>query len=225
MDYRAVLFDYDGVIATPSPHDVLVAGTRAGCRAAGIDPSPETVESLVAGVTVADLRAVADRHGVHPGRLWFHRDRHSSRAQRGARRAGWVTPYPDLDGLDALADAGVHLGVVSSNQRQTVRSGLADFGLADRFVTVHARPPTIASLSQKKPAPDYLDRAMAALDVEPSETLFVGDRNGDIRAAHAAGADAFFVRREHRADYALSDDPEYERADLRDLPAIVGVEN
>lgn len=225
MDYRAVLFDYDGVIATPSPHDVLVAGTRAGCRAAGIDPSPETVESLVAGVTVADLRSVARRYDVHPGRLWFHRDRHSSRAQRGARRAGWVTSYADSAVLDSLAAAGVRLGVVSSNQRPTVRTGLAAFGLDDHFETVVARTPTIASLSQKKPAPDYLDRAMATLDVAPSETLFVGDRNGDIGAAHAAGADAYFVRRAHRADYALSDDPEYERSDLRDLPVIVGVEN
>lgn len=224
MGYRAVLFDYDGVLAEPSPHDVLCAGTRAGLRATGIaDPPEQAVEALVSGVSVDRLRAVADWLDRPAGQVWFHRDRHSSIAQRAARRAGRVSAYTDTDVLETLRAAGIHIGVVSSNQRRTVRSGLAAFGLAGLVETVYARPPTLASLEAKKPAPDYLDRAMAALDVEPGETLFVGDRNGDIAAAHAAGTDALFVRRAHRAEYAVSVEPTHERPDLRTLPAIVGV--
>lgn len=223
MGYRAVLFDYDGVIATPAPHDVLRAGTRAGLQATGVtDPPADVIDALVSGVTIDRLRTVADRVDIAPDHLWFHRDVHSSRAQRAARRAGWVTPYPDIDVLDVLAATDIRLGVVSSNQRQTVRSGLVAVGLADRFETVEARPPTLTSLTRKKPAPDYLDRAMATLTVDPSETLFVGDRSDDVAAAHAAGADALFVRRDHRTEYDLDRDPEFERPDLTDLPAIVG---
>ncbi|MAT82770.1 MAG: D-glycero-beta-D-manno-heptose-1,7-bisphosphate 7-phosphatase [Gammaproteobacteria bacterium] len=46
----------------------------------------------------------------------------------------------------------------------------------------------------RKPAPGMLRAAMAALDVSPDETIFVGDAIRDVEAAHAAGCRAALVR-------------------------------
>lgn len=78
---------------------------------------------------------------------------------------------------------------------------------------------TVESLRRKKPEPYYLDRALDELGAETA--LYVGDSEHDVVAAHEAGIEAAFLRREHNATASLSVTPEYELAGLGALPTIV----
>jgi phosphoglycolate phosphatase-like HAD superfamily hydrolase len=44
----------------------------------------------------------------------------------------------------------------------------------------------------------YLERALAGLDA--TDALYVGDKETDLQAAHAAGVDSMLVRRDHNRD-------------------------
>jgi phosphoglycolate phosphatase-like HAD superfamily hydrolase len=112
----------------------------------------------------------------------------------------------------------VPCGVVSNNQRRIVASVLAAHGLQDLFGTIRARDPTLDSLDRKKPAPTYLEAAMADLDIE--RPLYVGDSETDVLAANRAGVDTAFLRREHNADVSLSVDPTYEVTGLDEVVAL-----
>ncbi|MFB6200940.1 MAG: HAD-IA family hydrolase [Halorhabdus sp.] len=73
--------------------------------------------------------------------------------------------------------------------------------------------------SFQKPAPYYLEQALA--DLETTDALYVGDSETDVEAAHAAGIDAAFVRRSHRADAKLAVTPDYEIDGLAALTSIL----
>lgn len=75
----------------------------------------------------------------------------------------------------------------------------------------------MAGVERKEPGTHNLELAMTAIDADPGRTLMVGDSESDLRAAHAAGADSAFLRRDHRADYELSVTPIPELSTLYDL--------
>ncbi|WP_255148901.1 HAD family hydrolase [Halorarius halobius] len=220
MTYDALLFDHDGVLLRVDPgdrerfHDAV----REAFAAVGADPDAEDVRELVYGVSPEQVQAVADRYGVDPEAFWRARDEHCSRVQRRAIDAGEKRLYDDVDALAALDRP---LGVVSTNQQATLEHVVETFG--DRlpaFESVHGRPPTIRSLRRKKPNPHYLERALDALDA--TRALYVGDSPHDVEAAHAAGLDAAFLRREHNADVEPDRSPEYELQGLEEIRTIAG---
>ncbi len=49
------------------------------------------------------------------------------------------------------------------------------------------------------------------------DALYVGDSETDVLAAHNAGLDSIFLRREHSADVTLSVEPTAEMPNLRAL--------
>lgn len=214
--YDAVVFDNDGVLLDLTGMDAHHEGAREALAAAGVeDPKPADVETMSIGVTVPELRDVCDRYDLDPERFWTIRDRVLAGKQRAQMRAGEKGPYDDLHHLERLE---CPLGVVSSNQRATVEFAYDFFDLDRHFETVQARPPTVESLRRKKPSPFYVERALSEMDTD--RALFVGDNESDVRAAHAAGIDAAFIRRPHRRDFDLSVTPDHEvdgLADVREL--------
>ena len=66
----------------------------------------------------------------------------------------------------------------------------------------------------------YLDRALS--DLGTRDALYVGDSGVDVEAATRAGVDSAFVRRDHRADYPLRAEPDYEVPDLAALADLLG---
>lgn len=215
--YEAVIFDNDGVLLDLAGMEPHREGARDALAAVGVDdPTEEDIERISLGVSPADLRAVAERYGIDPAELWRARDRETSARQCDEMRVGRKAPYDDVDRLAAFE---CPRGVVSSNQTATVEFAFEHFGLDGYFETVHGRPPTIESLRLKKPNPYYVEQALTDLGVE--DALFVGDSETDVEAAHAAGIDAAFIRRPHRADHELTVSPEYEVEELADVLAIL----
>lgn len=216
MRYDAVLLDNDGVLTELTDLDVLEAAIRAAFREHGVpDPSAEAVHSLV-GVTPDSLDAVCADHGIDdPASFWATRDRLAADAQRDLVTNGGKALYEDVA---AVRDLDVPRGIVSNNQHETVRRIVEYYGL-DWAETWYGRQPTLRDVARKKPAPHYVERAIADLDAD--RPLLVGDSNADLGAADAAGIDAAFLRRDHRESYALEHEPAYELAGLDDLPAVV----
>jgi len=217
MGYDGLLLDHDGVLVTLGDRESLTAAATAALRDAGVrEPDPATVETLRVSVDREELDAISGRHDLDPETLWAHRDDRVAEALRTEATSGRKAPYDDVTTLE---DIDHPLGIVSNNQTRVVEFVLDHYGLADRFDAVHARSPTPASLARKKPAPTYLEAAMADLDV--AEPLYVGDSESDVVAGHRAGLDVAFLRRDHNADATLDAIPRYEVESLAALDPIL----
>ena len=96
-----------------------------------------------------------------------------------------------LPTLDALADMGLALGVVS-NWDCALPRHLERLGVADRFGVICAS----AAVGHRKPDPGIFAVALSALDVLPADALHVGDQHDeDVVGAHAAGVHALLIDR------------------------------
>lgn len=214
--YDAVLFDKDGVLVGRTRYDALVEAAWRTFDQLGIhDPDSELVESIIVDVTPDDLQTVCEAYDLDPETFWRKRDSLASQIQQHEATSGRKTPYEDVS---VLSEFDVPLGVVSSNQQETVEFILQHFGLDGHFTTMYGREPTVESLTLKKPNAHYLERALADLDAETA--LFIGDNESDVEAADNAGIDSAFIRRPHRLDYELDREPTYVVDDLHDLVSL-----
>jgi phosphoglycolate phosphatase len=94
------------------------------------------------------------------------------------------------DGVaDTLSRLGGRKSTATTKSTATVRTILGMFGLLPHFHHVQGTDGFPA-----KPAPDVVIKSLEALDVKPSEVLFVGDSETDIAAGQAAGVKVCAVR-------------------------------
>ena len=221
MAYDAVVFDNDGVLTHLTDWDLIRGAIRETFAEFGVDPHDEHVEDALRGEPER-LYWLADHHGFDPDRFWARREAHAAAAQRDAMVSGNKPLYDDCAVLPQLrARHDLPLGVVSNNQHETIQHVLEVHGVAELFDTAYGREPTFDGARRKKPDPHYLNRALADLDVEPATTLYVGDSDSDVLAAHNAGVDSAFLRRPHRHGYDLDVEPTHEITSLRELPALL----
>ncbi|MBR9973689.1 HAD family hydrolase [Magnetospirillum sulfuroxidans] len=85
--------------------------------------------------------------------------------------------------LSALEQAGIGMGVVTSKDRMRTNAILAM--LPVDFTTVQ----TPGDKFRGKPAPDHLLLAMAESQIDPADTIYIGDMDSDFEAAQRAGID------------------------------------
>ncbi|MCT9094904.1 HAD-IA family hydrolase [Haloarchaeobius sp. HME9146] len=216
--YDTVLFDNDGVLVDPPAAETQAAAIRDAFAAVGVDsPEQAHVEYLCGGVFPDGLRDIATEYDLDPAELWTAREEYDERSQFAKFRDGTRDTYDDVT---AITDLDQPMGVVSSNHHSTIEFILDHFGLHDVFDTYYGREMTIDSLTRKKPNTHYLDRAMA--DIGGDSALYVGDSDTDVLAAHRAGMDSVFVRREHSRDTELTEAATYEVTDLHGVADIVG---
>ncbi|MFC7080605.1 HAD family hydrolase [Halorussus caseinilyticus] len=215
-DYDAILFDNDGVLVEPPSDDALRGAAERAFREVGVEsPDDDHLAEVLRGVTPESLREVCGVYGVDPDEFWSARDRHASEAQLAEFRDGDRSRYDDVA---AVADLAHDFGVVSSNQHATIEFVVDFCGFTDWFDTYYGREMGVESLEKKKPDPHFLERAMA--DLGADDALYVGDSESDVVAAHRAGLDSAFVRRDHCADVSLSVEPDYEVRDLHEVAEI-----
>jgi len=214
--YDAVLFDNDGVLVAPPARETQAAAIRDAFAELGVTRiDDEHVSALRHGVTVDRLEEIARAYDLDAAELWAARERHDEQSQFDAFRAGDRGLYDDVSALDNVVG---RRGVVSNNHHTTVEFILDFFGLDGAFDTYYGREKTVESLRLKKPNTHYLDRALADLDADSA--LYVGDSASDIVAAHRAGMDPVFVRREHNDDVDHETPPAFEVESLHEVVDI-----
>ncbi len=98
--------------------------------------------------------------------------------------------YPGVrEGLTRLQAAGLRLACVTNKPRAFALGLLAAKGLSGAFLHVFGGD----DVQRKKPHPEALLAACAALGSAPARTLMVGDSSNDAQAARAAGCPVVLV--------------------------------
>jgi putative hydrolase of the HAD superfamily len=107
------------------------------------------------------------------------------------------TTYPEIaETLRKLKKMGIKMGIISTAYEEDIGTILDKSGLSkDSFDIVVG----VNTIGKEKPHPDVFRYALGKLDVEPEETLFVGDHiDCDYRGSRAVGIQALLIDRESR---------------------------
>jgi putative hydrolase of the HAD superfamily len=221
---EAVLFDVDFTLAKPGPDLGPEGYRRLGARL-GLDLDPARYDE-------ARIAAVADlqRHPEldHDEEIWVEFTVRIVEAMGdggpGARAAAveMVKAWEHAHNFELYEDV---LPVLAELRRHRLRIGLVSNTNRDldAFVAHHGLDVDAAVSSGRfgktKPHPSIFEHMLAALDVEPTRAVMVGDSlEDDIEGAAALGMRSFLVDREGRfGDRADRID------DLLALPAALGL--
>ena len=99
--------------------------------------------------------------------------------------------YPDtLSVIETLREKGFRMGIISNIGRESLQTAMDRLGLSGRLEVVISRD----DVEQLKPHPEGLIRAAKTLNVDPAQTIFIGDSLNDVGAARGAGMLAGFIR-------------------------------
>ncbi|WP_434115487.1 phosphoglycolate phosphatase [Paraburkholderia caffeinilytica] len=185
---RAVLVDLDGTMIDTAP-DIVEAVSRM-LDEFGTAPLPFATVSGFIGKGVPNLvrrsleaagldRQIDAEHAL----TVFHRHY----AQTNGR-LGRVFPHVGA-GLGELQRLGYRLACVTNKPKALAAPLLLMTGLASYLDVLVAGD----SIARMKPDPDPLWHACRLLDVEPENSVLVGDSPVDVMAARAAGLPVFIV--------------------------------
>jgi phosphoglycolate phosphatase-like HAD superfamily hydrolase len=214
--FEAVLFDMDGVLlqGPATPAEVYQHATDDTVDALGLDVSAEEHAPLWKYHYDDQMADCCRDLGVDPATFWETREQFASDRENRRIREGVRAPFPDTE---VLADLPVPLGIVSNNRDSTVRFAASEL-FGDQFAVAIGRDPTVEGFRRRKPNSHYLDRALAALDVEGA--LYIGDRTSDVDAARAAGIDGGFLRRGHNSKMSFDEPPTVDVEGLDELRSL-----
>ena len=120
--------------------------------------------------------------------------------------------------LDTFAERDIPLGVCSNKPHEFCVSLLEDLGVRDRFAAIQG---STADLP-KKPDPALLHKTLDAMNVRPSEALYVGDSVTDVNTARAAGVEVALVRNGYSDVPVDTLGPDHAISSLKELDGLVG---
>jgi putative hydrolase of the HAD superfamily len=196
----AVLLDAGGVFVLPDPDRILGAFTRAECsvprevladahyRAAARFGIHLDVEACWTEAWLEYLQAYIDECGVPQDR---RDEAHRHLDSEFADAALWVDPVPgSREGLQALADAGVRLGIIS-NADGMMGPRLAQLELCQVGPGIGVDIECVVdsgNVGVMKPDPRIFQAAIDLLGLEPDQVWYVGDMPAiDVVGARRAG--------------------------------------
>ncbi|MGH7452953.1 MAG: HAD family hydrolase, partial [bacterium] len=90
--------------------------------------------------------------------------------------------FPGVEGILTQLSSSYQLGLVTSGSKSRVFRDLERTGIKTIFEVVI----TGDDVQQLKPAPEGLELALASLEVQPHEAVYIGDAQADYEMAHAA---------------------------------------
>lgn len=215
----AVLLDAGGVFVLPDPDRILGAFSRAECsvprevladahyRAAARFGIHLDVEACWTEAWLEYLQTYVDECGVPQDR---RDEAHRHLDSEFADAALWVEPVPgSREGLQALADTGVRLGIIS-NADGMMGPRLAQLELCQVGPGIGVEIECVVdsgNVGVMKPDPRIFQAALDLLGLEPDQVWYVGD----IPAIDVVGARRAGIRPYLMDPLGLHLDAEYER--------------
>ncbi|CAM3969502.1 HAD-IIIA family hydrolase [Pseudoalteromonas byunsanensis] len=180
MQYKLVIFDWDGTIMDSVPK--IVNTLKLAAKSVGVTvPSDERAAAIIGlslDTAVATLFPHDNEHWPSLAQAYQHQYKYGDNTE---------TPLFDgaQDYLRSLKAQGVLLAVATGKGRAGLENMFAKTGLGDCFVTTRT-----ADDAKSKPNPDMIQQILAELDVEPQDALMIGDSLLDMKMAYNAGIDA-----------------------------------
>jgi putative hydrolase of the HAD superfamily len=179
--FRAVLFDFGGVLTTP-----VWDSFAAFCRTEGLDP--DAIKNLFRN----DPEALADLRGLETGTL-TETDFEATFGKRlglsnpdgliDSMFAGMKPLEPMVEAVREIRASGLLTGLVSNSWSTAHYDRELLAGLFDAVVIS-------AEVGLHKPQPEIYRLAAERLEVEPAECLFVDDLKENCEGAEAVGMTA-----------------------------------
>lgn len=174
-NFKAIMFDIDACLIDSAPNLILTLD-RAVADTGGGHHSPEHLRKMLGLPSYAldDLFTLPDWKETL--RAW---------SDYYAPVAGDNKPFDGIVKLlSVIKNAGLPLGVATSQGRELYEDHFHKYGLAHYFdLAVCAN-----DVANPKPAADSLLYAAEHFGISPSEILFLGDAPYDMQCAKAAGA-------------------------------------
>jgi 2-haloalkanoic acid dehalogenase type II len=216
LKIKSVLFDLGNTLVKTWNSEVTYKNVLASL---GIDRSIEELEKAIAK-TEEEFKesSYRSRYGeVSYTEYWERWDAQvltylgvsGEENLAGQVKARWFdhadcVAYPDtIVTLDRLKQMGLKVGLISTAYEEDIDAILEKAGIAKGLFDIVVGVNTI---KKEKPHPDVFRHALSKLNVEPDETLFVGDHIAiDYRGARAVGIHALLIEREHRSTEDASD--------------------
>lgn len=96
--------------------------------------------------------------------------------------------YPGVKDVLSKLRGRYHIALVTNTERIRAKAMLDDFGILEYFDVIVG-----GECTKPKPFPDPILKACSEMNVDASETLFVGDTKTDIEAAKSAGCNIAIV--------------------------------
>jgi phosphoglycolate phosphatase len=183
MNYRLVVFDWDGTIMdSTSLIAECIQQTAVEC---GLTPPSTQVAKHIIGLGIRDsvswLFPELDEAGL---------DRFAAAYRaRYVPRDGEVRLYEGIDAvLTSIQCTERFLAVATGKPRRGLERAFDQCGLRSYFHYTRC-----ADEGWPKPHPDMLEKLIGFTGVEPSETLMIGDTTHDLQMAAAAGCHGLAV--------------------------------
>ena len=182
---QALLFDFDYTLADSS--SAVVECANHALKGMGLEPaSPDAIRRTI-GLSLPDtLAALAgEEHrsrALEFRRLWRELSDHIM-VRDTKLLPGMV------EALEPLREKGLRLGIVSTKYRSRIAAVLDREGVGHLFDTIVGGE----DVSEHKPHPEGLLRALEQLGLAASVTLYVGDSTIDASAAERAGVEFIAV--------------------------------
>lgn len=211
--FKTVLFDLDGTIL--NTNELIVASFLHTLE--GETEKVYTAQDIISNFG----RSLIDQMREYTGQEDVERFITKYRTYNISRHDELIKEFPYVrEVLESLSGAGVKLGVVTSKIRRTTMMGLQRFGMAPYMSTIV----TVDEVSEPKPSPEGIRKAMAELGADPATTLMVGDSQYDVLAAKNAGIKVAGVKwTEKGEDFLKQFGPDYMIGDMRELLALCGI--
>ena len=175
--FQTVLFDLDGTLIDSV--DLIVDSYHHAYSVHGL--APRTRDEILAGLGTP-LRIVFGGITDDPAKIdaWIATYRAYNLTHHDAR----IRAYPGtVEMVRRLKSSGLRLGLVTSKNRLGAERGLALVGLAGSMEVIVGAD----DVTNPKPHPEPVERALERLGLPADTCLFVGDSHHDIHSGRGAG--------------------------------------
>ncbi len=189
MPVRAVLFDFDGVIA--DTENVHVAAWERTFARMGWDVPPETCARSAEVDDRVFLAEVFAEHGLENGDLdgWLkHKQAATVAMLEHAPRV-----YPGVVALVEMLRGRVEMAIVSGTYRENIATTLESIGLRSAFSVIVAKE----DVKLGKPGPEAYQLALRRLGIPAALAVAIEDSPTGVDAARSAGIRVLAVGHRH----------------------------